>query len=203
MAETTRAEASASAWAAYERKVFEELQRAFRGGDIRLNVRLKGRFSKRQRQIDVLITTDTPVGPTKTVIDAKYFNRKVNVTDVDRFAGFIEDVGASKGILITNLGYSKAALRRAFYCPRDIEVDILSFSELQAFEGFHAIPYHGDKAFLVTAPLGWVIDTKAVQSARYLAVMYQRGSSLAAAFEKREVIYSQVHVLLAKARGGQ
>jgi hypothetical protein len=74
----------------------------------------KGRFSKRKRQIDILIAEKTPVGILKTVIDTKLFNRKVDVKAVDALAGFVDDVGAEKGMLITSRGYTQAALRRAF-----------------------------------------------------------------------------------------
>ena len=123
----------------------------------------KRRFSKRKRQIDILITENTPVGKLKTVVDAKCFRRKVDVKAIDGLAGFVEDVGAQKGMLITNLGYTKAALKRAYYGPSDLELDILNFSSLQSLQAFVAIPYAGENSFLVRAPFGWVIG---VPSAR-------------------------------------
>jgi hypothetical protein len=134
-----------------------------------------------------LIAEKTPVGILKTVVDTKLFNRKVDVKAVDALAGFVEDVGAQKGMLITSRGYTQAALRRAFYGPSDLELDILNFSELEQFQGFTAIPYKGDKAFVVAAPFGWIVDAKRTEGR--LCNMYQRGLDLTAAIEKKEFLY--------------
>jgi hypothetical protein len=123
----------------------------------------------------------------KTVVDTKLFNRKVDVKAVDALAGFVDDVGAEKGMLITSRGYTQAALRRAFYGPSDLELDILNFSALQQFQGLTAIPYKGDKAFVIAAPFGWVVDAK--QTEGRLCNMYQRGLDLTAATEKKEFLY--------------
>ncbi len=174
-------------WSVYEEQVFGLFNEHFPAAKVRRNVRVKGRFSKRKRQIDILLIERTPGGILRTVIDTKFFNRKVDVKAVDGLAGFVDDVGAQKGMLITNRGYSQAALRRAFYGPSDLELDILNFSSLQRFQGFEAIPYAGEKAFMVAAPFGWVID--AARTEDWLASMYQRGLDKAAAMRKKEFIY--------------
>ena len=68
-----------------------------------------------------------------------------------------------------------------------MELDVLNFAALENFQGFTAIPYAGDKAFLVTAPFGWVID--ATRGRGCLATMYQRGLCLSAAHRKKEFLY--------------
>ncbi|MGH8263928.1 MAG: restriction endonuclease, partial [Steroidobacteraceae bacterium] len=113
-----------------------------------------GRYSKRKRQIDIYLVENTPAGRVRTVIDTKHFSRSVNVKAVDGLVGFVQDVRADRGMLITNQGYSIAALRRAFYGPTKLELDVVSFAELEQFQGFGAIPYSGEKGFLVTAPFG-------------------------------------------------
>lgn len=90
-------------------------------------------------------------------------------------------------MLVTSRGYTQAALRRAFYGPRDLELDILNFSDLQRFQGFTAIPYKGDKAFVVHAPLGWIVD--AAKTEGRLTNMYQRGITLEEAMAKKEFLY--------------
>lgn len=97
---------------------------------IKRNAHLAGRFSKRKRQIHILLTENAPTGPLQTVVDTKLFRRKVDVKAVDAFAGFVDDVGAQRGVLITNGGYTRAALKRAFYGPSDLELDILNFAAL-------------------------------------------------------------------------
>jgi tetratricopeptide (TPR) repeat protein len=174
-------------WTVYEQQVFELFKQYFPNAKVRKNVRVKGRFSKRKRQIDILVTENTPAGTLRTIVDTKFFKRKVDVKVVEGLEGFVSDVGAQKGMLITSLGYTRAALRRAFYGPSNLELDILNFSELQRFQGFTAIPYAGEKAFLVAAPFGWVVDATRTESR--LANMYQRGLDVTSAMRKKEFLY--------------
>lgn len=90
-------------------------------------------------------------------------------------------------MLITNKGYTKSALRRAFYGPSELELDILDFATLQRFQGFAAIPYSGDHAILISAPFGWVIDISHRQD--WLAVIYRRGLDLETAKKQKEFLY--------------
>jgi tetratricopeptide (TPR) repeat protein len=178
---------SPASWKTYEQQVFQLFREHYPNANVQTNAHVKGRYSKRKRQIDVLITEETPAGALKTVIDSKFFKRKVDVKSVDAFAGFVDDVGAQRGMLVTSRGYTQAALRRAFYGPSDLELDILDFSELQQFQGFTAIPYKGRNAFLVRAPLGWIVD--AARTEGRVANMYRRGLNVEAAIEKKEFLY--------------
>ena len=174
-------------WKTYEHQVFELFKQHFPAAKLQKNIRIKGRFSKRKRQIDLLIRESTPAGILKTIVDAKFFKRKVDVKAVDALAGFVDDVGAQRGMLITSIGYTKAALRRAYYGPSNLELDILNFSALHELQGFTAVPYKGKNAFLVSAPFGWIVDAK--RTDRRLANMYQRGIDLSAAIKRKEFLY--------------
>ncbi len=178
---------SDSGWKTYEQEVFDCFRAYFPVADVRKDMRIKGRYSKRLRQIDILITEKTPAGPSRIVIDAKLRNRKLNVKAVEEFEGFLEDIGADKGLLISNKGYTRSALRRAFYSPRDLELDILDFSELKQWQAFSALPYVGEKAFLVPAPFGWVVD--ATRADDCLCTMFQRGLDVDTAKRNREFLY--------------
>lgn len=174
-------------WTVYEQQVFELFRQYFPEAKVRKNVRVKGHFSKRKRQIDILMTENTPAGILKTVVDTKFFKRKVDVKAVEGLEGFVNDVGAQRGMLITSRGYTRAALKRAFYGPSNLELDILNFVALQRFQGFGAIPSAGEQAFLVPAPFGWIID--ATRTEGRLANMYERGLDLASAMRKKEFLY--------------
>src|SRR3989339_861903 len=89
-------------WSSYEQKVFDCFKTYFPKADIQKDVHLKGRYSKRKRQIDILVTDETPSGPVKIVVDAKLHNRKLSVKTVEEFEGFLNDVGIKKGLLISN-----------------------------------------------------------------------------------------------------
>src|SRR5437016_6092409 len=99
-------------WTIYEQQVFELFKAHFPAAKVRKNVHVRGRFSKRKRQIDILVVERTPTGILKTVVDTKFFRRKVDVKAVDGIAGFVDDVRAHRGMLVTNRGYTRAALRR-------------------------------------------------------------------------------------------
>lgn len=174
-------------WSTYERQVCEALREHFPRAQIQKNARIKGRFSKRMRQIDVLIMEEAPIGITKVVVEAKLYKRKLNVKDVDAFAGFVDDVGADRGLLLTNTGYTRSAFRRAYYGPRDLELDVLTFAELQRWQAFGALPYVDDQAFLVPAPFGWVVDANRIKDT--LCTMYQRGLDTETAQRNREFVY--------------
>lgn len=174
-------------WSKYEQEVFDSFKAHFPKADIKRNVRINGRYSKRSRQIDILIVEQTPAGPSRIVVDAKLYNRKLDVKAVDEFAGFVDDIGADRGLLITNKGYTKSAFRRAHYSPRDLELDVLDFSELHRWQAFGAIPYVGNRAFVISAPFGWVVDINRVGDA--LCTMFQRGSDVASAQKRKEFLY--------------
>lgn len=65
------------------------------------------------------------------VVECKYFNKKIDVKVVEGFIGFMEDVGTNVGIIITNKGYSQAALNRAEV--RKIHLDIVEISKLSSY----------------------------------------------------------------------
>ena len=176
-----------SSWECYEEKVFQCFRGHFPEAEVKKNVHIKGRYSKRLRQIDILITEHTSAGLSQIVVDAKQHKRKLDIKAVEEFEGLVDDVGIDKGLLISNRGYTKPALRRAFYCPRDLELDILDFSELQKWQAFSALPYVGDNAFLVPAPFGWIVDISKTKGR--LCNMFQRGIDIDTAIKNREFLY--------------
>ena len=176
-----------SQWSSYEQEVFDCFKSYYPDADIKKDIHIRGRYSKRMRQIDILITEKAPSGPIQIVIDAKLYNRKVNVKTVEEFEGFLNDIGVDKGLLISNKGYSRSALRRAYYCPRNLELDVLDFSELKQWQAFGAIPYVGNNAFLVPAPFGWVVDV--THNRAFLCTMFRRGIDAVTACKSREFLY--------------
>ncbi|NIM15648.1 MAG: hypothetical protein GTO45_26975 [Candidatus Aminicenantes bacterium] len=68
------------------------------------------------------------------VADCKFFSRKIDVKMVDQFIGFLADIEAHIGILITNKGYSKAARERAKNDPFHIYLEIVTLDELSSWK---------------------------------------------------------------------
>ncbi len=149
------------AWKDYEDAVYEECKRTFqfRNAEIVKNTYIEGKYSGIKRQIDILIKQINEDVITSTIIvECKYYGTKINVKIVDSFIGCLADVGADKGIIVSEKGFSKAAINRAHKGVDDIEVDIFSLEELQQFQAQAAFPYAGDSMLTLSAPFGWIID---------------------------------------------
>lgn len=168
-------------WKEYENIVLTECQRVFFNADIQYNIYVDGLFSKRKRQIDIFIKDNNGV---VYIIDAKKYNTKVDIKDVESFIGMVKDVGGNYGILVSENGFTKAAINRAHIGENNIEVDILNLKELGMFQYECAIPYAGDNGVVVNAPFGWIIDGTRRES--MVATMYQRGISFEEATEQNK-----------------
>lgn len=164
-------------WRDYEIYITRHFQKIFPDAAIRHDVKQEGLLSKTQRQIDILIEGKIAGFNLKLVVDCKYFNKKIDVKQVDSFVGFLADLKASKGILITNKGYSPAAYNRAMYDTRDIELRIIDFKDLEAYQGFIAVPYFGKHGAVISTPDGWVVDSNPPVP-HQLAALYPAGLSV-------------------------
>jgi len=121
-------------WEKYESQIFEKLRIDFPNSHIKKDQKLQGKFSMIKRQIDILVKGKEIGKDVTIVIDCKKFSRKVNVKHVESFIGFLEDVKAHIGVLVTNKGYSKAAVRRAENSPRDVKLDIVNYVDFDSYE---------------------------------------------------------------------
>jgi hypothetical protein len=100
----------------------------------------------------------------------------------------INDIGADKGLMISENGYTESALKRAHYNPHHIELDIYSLGEVVSqFQGFGAIPYSGGYGTILTAPFGWIID--ASKRPGVVCSLYQKGLSFDEAVKEKEFAY--------------
>ncbi len=171
-------------WQEYEKIVLEECRRVFLNSDIAYNKHIKGFYSGRMRQIDIFVKTNIGI---KYVIDAKKYNKKIDVKDVESFIGMIKDVGADYGVIVSEKGFSKAAINRAHIGEYNIEVDILSLNELKLFQAEGGIPYSGRNGVAINAPFGWIID--GTRRENTVTTIYQRGISFEEAIQNREWAY--------------
>jgi len=161
-------------WKKYEKEIFEIFRNEYPDAEITLDAKIVGRYSKRSRQIDILIEQYVAGNRLRIAIDAKFFNKKIDVKTVENYISMLNDIEAHKGLLITNVGYSQTALNRAYYDPTDIELDILNFDQLKEFQTEYALPFAGNNAVDLFAPFGWIIDARSCPN--WLATLYQRGA---------------------------
>jgi hypothetical protein len=132
-------------WEKYEIQIFEKLDELFPNSDIKKDQRIIGRYSERSRQIDILVKSQSIGRELLIVIDCKKFSKKIDIKTVESFIGFSEDVGAHIGIMITNVGYSKSAEKRAKNHHKDIQLDVVKFIDLEDYEFSFDICYLCDK----------------------------------------------------------
>src|ERR1035441_1176230 len=178
---------SVTDWKQYEREIEEQFRQAYPTARITPNAKLVGKFSKVERQIDLLIEEQPSDFAFRIVVDAKHRGRKIDVADVEAFLGLTLDVEAHTGMMVALEGYTPAALNRAYYDDLDVILDVLNLDELKAFQGHAALPYAGENGVSIAAPFGWVID--ATRRHHALAWLYQRGLTFEEAFKNNEVMY--------------
>ena len=174
-------------WQGYEREIAEQFRINYPSAQITPNAKLLGKFSKVERQIDLLIEERASDFAFRIVIDAKYRGRKIDVGDVEAFIGLTRDVEAHTGMMVALEGYTPAAVNRAHNDDLDIILDVLNLDELKAFQGPTAIPYSGEYGVWIAAPFGWVID--ATKRPHMVASIYQRGKTFEEAVRSDEWMY--------------
>jgi cyanate lyase len=84
-------------WKKYEKEIHSQLQEMFPDAEIMHNTTLPGRYSKIDRQIDVLIEDYAAGDRIKIMVEGKYFSENIDVKEVECFIGMMQDMGADKG----------------------------------------------------------------------------------------------------------
>lgn len=179
-------------WKLYEETILQHFQEVYPDCKVEGNQKIVGINSKRKRQIDVLIEGETAGFPIKVIIDCKHFSRKIDVKIVESFIGMLADVKASKGVIITNIGYTPAAIERAKFDSRDIQLDIIEFEDLPQFSGvMDAFPSKWNEeeamALVFSCPFGWQIHK--VPMAGASAGLTKNDVSWEKGLENKECIY--------------
>lgn len=127
-------------WRDYEEQICAQLRRRADGtARIDFDQRVVGRLSGYPRQVDIVVIGRFPglVRDTATMaVDCKLWSRKVAIDDVDRFVGFLADVGSDLGLLVTNVGFTEAARARAAG-ERGMKIDVVPLAAMtRAFRAY-------------------------------------------------------------------
>ncbi len=107
-------------WQEFEEMVFRIYKELEPHADVRWNDHIMGANSKTERQIDISIRSKVANHDILVIIQAKDLKRSADVLVVNAFEGVIKDVGAQKGILICNSGFTKAAKETAKTAKIDV-----------------------------------------------------------------------------------
>ncbi len=103
-------------WRQYERYVYKQLvEWGGKDSTVEFNKELTGRLSDTERQVDALVTGGYAGKIAKGVtaaVDCKFYSRNIDITAVEAFISFVDDLDVDLGLMITTKGYSKGAQRR-------------------------------------------------------------------------------------------
>src|SRR5260221_3151598 len=119
-------------WRLYEKAV-ARIEESYDNCKVKRNHKIKGRRSDTERQIDVWLEAE--IGdkhPITVAIECRRYDRPVSIKDMDAFVGFLEDVGANKGVMISHSGYTEGASKRAD--GAGIELKTLTLAEAEDFD---------------------------------------------------------------------
>jgi hypothetical protein len=101
------------------------------GAEVRRDVRVGGRRSGTDRQVDVLVRGILFGFPDATLaVDCKRWKKKLDVADVEAFIAVLDDLGVDLGMLMTTEGYTPAAKTRARN-ERGVRTEVLTLGELE------------------------------------------------------------------------
>lgn len=182
-------------WKEYEKKVHSYFQGKFPFEKISSNVKLDGKLSKTKREIDILIESQISDIQISIAIECKNWSTKLDVADIGSFIDKLKDVGISKGMMITNTGYTESAKNRVLI-ENDIQLYVLDFESLNDFKGFWANPYAGDCGAFISAPSGWIIDAEfseeEMRNLGWQCILYPMGMDVQEACYKKEFGYFRI-----------
>lgn len=99
-------------WKKFEELAFEIQQKLSPNAMVKLNDKIRGK-SGRSREIDISIRQKIGQFDLLVVIDCKDYKNPVDIKAVESFIGYMFDVGANQGALVSSSGYTKSAIDRA------------------------------------------------------------------------------------------
>jgi hypothetical protein len=107
-------------WREYEKQIFGEFYKKYPEHQLLYDQKLLGRYSRVPRQIDILVRSNVAEVEVIGVFDCKCFDKNVDVKVIDSMCGFMDDIGASFGGVVTTKGFSEGAINRA----KDAHIDL-------------------------------------------------------------------------------
>ena len=144
-------------WIIYERAV-ARLKESYGDCEVIHDFKVVGRRSGIERQVDIWLSTKVggKHGVTVAVECKCRETEPVSIKDVDAFYGFIDDVGANKGVLVSNSGFTDGAKKRADGC--EIELEALTLEEAQDFEWADLLSDSCNSPFDCWGTVSWEFD---------------------------------------------
>lgn len=118
-------------WQDYEEYVYKSLRSKYPEHKFERNIRMIGKTGAK-RQVDIAIHGTIAGHDIFVVVDCKFYEKRVDVKDVEAFIGMLEDLGADIGILVTANGYTDTAISRAKMSR--IRLDTVEYEDIDEYE---------------------------------------------------------------------
>ena len=96
-------------WKGFERLAERIVRDLHPDATVTLDDHLLGRFTEKKRQIDVSIRWTDSDHEQLTIVQARDRSRPADVNAVGEFIAVVEDIGASRGIMVCRSGFTKDA----------------------------------------------------------------------------------------------
>lgn len=117
-------------WQQYQTAVFEYYRERGNSVTIEHDVYLRDIFTGSLRQIDTLVRVNGADHQILIIVDAKHYNRAIDVNHVDSVDALTKAVGGNKAVIVASNGWSSPAARKAHY----LNLELLSLTESEAYE---------------------------------------------------------------------
>ena len=100
-------------WRRYEQQILEVFRQKYPESEIFFDQHVEGRHSKILRQVDILVKFQIAGVEGVGAFDCKCYSQSVDVQTIDYMVGYLEDLGARLGGVVTTKGFSEGAKNRA------------------------------------------------------------------------------------------
>lgn len=118
-------------WLNYEQQIHRKFQSHFPHCTLTHNELVTGIYSRVPRQVDISIRGNIEGFDIFGIIECKCLGHNIDVSVVDRLVGFMEDVRADFGYIITTKKFSEGAINRANV--RSMHLQTIRFMELEDY----------------------------------------------------------------------
>jgi hypothetical protein len=115
-------------WKIYE-KAAADIERQYPNCTVTHDHKVMGRRSGIERQVDIWLSGQVGQHDVTVAIECRCYQAPVGIKDIDAFCGFLDDVGANKGVLISDSGFTDGAIKRA--AAADIKLTTMTLREAE------------------------------------------------------------------------
>ncbi|MBA4241445.1 MAG: hypothetical protein C0448_12020 [Sphingobacteriaceae bacterium] len=118
-------------WRDYELQILKYFRENFPNKIVLDNQKHLGRHSEKQRQIDVAIYNKSDSTKLHCIVECKYFNKIITLPYIDSLFGKLDDIGISKGVIVTTKGFSSGVENYA--SKKKIELRTIDYEYLKDY----------------------------------------------------------------------